>query len=497
MARKLVEKGTNRSSEERPTVITHDPVSEAIVIAACAQDRAVLRTHMRILRPDHFLVREHIEVWTALVDLERKGLEYDVEAIERIGGVKAAQTVVQLIEARPGVAPNIAWHVSNIRWDKIRAEAVKGPIASLVEAVRDPTADPSRIRSLAKQVSTSFENADREHLLDGKELVRQNMRDLDERLVGRETYPFGIDTLDFYESGKRRLVAGTRPGMTTVITSSSGAGKTTVTANLTLALVGLKKRVLYGAWEMLGRLTLEILAGMQLGWLRADLMDPKNAEPDAPIRTREGRILLEETQHELNKYVTFAANPFRKRIGEKPSNERNLDIVHQMIVDSGCDVFVADLWKRCLAAGKSKPDDEEDALLRQQAMGEECHVHQFLLQQQRLKDLEQRADKRPTREAIKGTSAWTDIADTIFGIHRPALWKNIADDRIELDILKQRYAPWPLAIEFDWNPATGLIAGGRSIEYTRPGEVSELDQSVGGMGKWLGGKGKKRGKDRS
>lgn len=488
MARRLVSKGADpppNASRASPVTIPHDPVSEAIVIAACAHDREIRKKLLRVLRSDHFLVREHIEVWTSFAELERRNLEYDVQAIERLGGTRAAQTIQQIAIAQTSVPANLDWHVSNVRWDKTRADAVKGPIASLVEAIRDPTSDPNRIRSLARQVSTAFEGAgDRAHILDGAELVRQNMRDLDDRLGGRESHPYGIDSLDYYEDGRRRLVAGVRPGMVTVVTSSSGAGKTTVTANLTRVLASrLKKRVLYCAWEMTGRLTLEVLAGMELGWLRADLMNPDKSATDSPVRTREGRITLEETQHELSKYVSFADNPFRKRIAEKPSNERNLDMVHQLIVDSAADVVVFDLWKRCLAPGKSKPEDEEDALLRQQAMIEECGVHGILLQQQRLKDIEQRPDKRPTREGIKGSSAWVDIADCILGIHRPALWKSIDDNKLEIDVLKQRYAPWPLAVEFDWAPETGLISGGRSVEYARPGEVSELDQSA--MGRWL------------
>jgi hypothetical protein len=185
------------------------------------------------------------------------------------------------------------------------------------------------------------------------------------------------------------------------------------------------------------------------------------APPKTPMRAME-QIQLEERMHLIHPWVRFMKNPFRQR-GTKRSNERNLDIMQEQIADSGCEVFIADLWKRCLV--QTDPDDEEEALIRQQAMCEEMGVHAILVQQQRLKDIEARPDKRPTREGIKGSGAWVEVADNIIGVHRPALWKPVTDNVLEIDVLKQRYGKWPLAIEFDWDPDRGMVSGGRSVEY--------------------------------
>jgi hypothetical protein len=186
----------------------------------------------------------------------------------------------------------------------------------------------------------------------------------------------------------------------------------------------------------------------------------------------------------IAKRVYFLDNPFRRRSGEKSSNERNLDIVQGYIADSGAEIFVGDLWKRCLK--NTEPDEEEEALIRQQAMVEELQVHAILLQQQRLKDIEQRQDKRPTRDGIKGSGAWVEVPDTILGVHRPFLFKNVPDDRLELFVLKQRYGRWPLGIEFGWNADCGAIAGGKPIEYERPGEQNAIDESAGLSAKMRG-----------
>jgi hypothetical protein len=95
------------------------------------------------------------------------------------------------------------------------------------------------------------------------------------------------------------------------------------------------------------------------------------------------------------------------------------------------------------------------------------------VQQQRLKDIELRPDKRPTREGIKGSGAWTEVPDNIFGVHRPALWKPVPDNVLEIDVLKQRYGKWPLAVEFDWDPDRGQISGGRSVEYDQAAAMGE------------------------
>jgi hypothetical protein len=210
------------------------------------------------------------------------------------------------------------------------------------------------------------------------------------------------------------------------------------------------------------------------------MVDPLDEGPNreaSPIKSPEGRALLRERMGTISRRIRFLANPFRRRPGEKRSNERNLDILQGYIADSGCEVFVGDLWKRCLCS--IEPDDEEEALIRQQAMVEELRVHAILIQQQRLKDIEQRPDKRPTREGIKGSSAWVEIPDTILGVHRPFLFKRVEDNKLEVFVLKQRYGRWPLGIEFDWDPDLGIIRGGRHIEYDRPGEANNVDVAAG------------------
>ena len=161
------------------------------------------------------------------------------------------------------------------------------------------------------------------------------------------------------------------------------------------------------------------------------------------------------------------------------ANQRAMDFIEQAIADSNCEVFVADLFRKVLR--ETDPDDEEQALNRMQQMAVTYNCHIILVQQQRLKDIEQRADKRPTREGIKGSGAWVEVADTIIGWHRPAQWKDIADDHIEALVLKQRYGEWPIAVDIEWEPEFGFLGKGSSLLIRR--EAGEGDDVTDFLGK--------------
>jgi hypothetical protein len=346
-----------------------------------------------------------------------------------------------------------------------------------VDALRHPESPPERVRALAGHVRDAFGGVATTHLRDGAQLVAEQMAVVRGR-KDTPTWSYGIPGLDLWPEGERdpkgedvggtaRMIPGSAPAQVTVVTALSGSGKTTLTARMVLGIARQKRRVLYGAWEPGAGNSLDLLAAMALGWNLKDLQTGNLSAED--------EVELEETMHEIVKVVTFMENPFWRAMNDKhQSNARNLDVVQQHIVDSGCDVFVADLWERCLVT--DEPSEEKRALFRQQAMAVETKTHHFLLAQQLLKQVENRTNKKPTRADIKGSSAWVDVGDTILAPHRPALHRNVDDDKLEVVILKQRRGRWPLCVEFDWDAEYGSIEGGRSIPYEHPGEDgSDMD----------------------
>jgi replicative DNA helicase len=452
-------------SKNQELKIDYDPVNEQVVLAAAIADDVTRTKLTSALMPDHFQDKRHRAAWAALKELVRRGMSFDVATLQKLGKDVDATYLTMLAETRPDVPTNLSFHLEMLLWDHARIETVRGPLASLLQDLRDPQADPERVKSVARQVQESLATY-REHtfLRDPETLIAERITEIRARREGTACYRYGLDGLDFFEDKKtRRMLPGPAPGQVTLVVGVPGGGKSTATARITLGLARQKRRVLYCAWEMNGGTSLELMACMSLGWSRTKLQEGKSSKVETAHLSEEELEQLRARMEAISKFVRVLENPFQRRRSERPSNDRNLDILHGYVAESGADVVVCDLWKRCLRF--TKPDDEEQALMRQQAMAEETKAHFILVHQLRLKDVEDRQDKHPTREAIKGSGAWTEVPDTIIGVHRPGLWKGIDDNVIELDILKQRYGKWPLAVECDWDGDKGSITGGRSISY--------------------------------
>jgi replicative DNA helicase len=236
----------------------------------------------------------------------------------------------------------------------------------------------------------------------------------------------------------------------------------TLAARIALGQAMRGRRVLYGAWEMGDKISLELLAIMLLA-----------AKGHAVSRTRflhgehsdEEQALVGKAAALVGQHVRFMQNPFGRQQKERSSNAANLDLIHQYVADTGADVVVCDLWDRCLV--DQRPEEEKRALERTQAIAQETQSHLLLLAQQRLKDIETRDDPHPTREGIKGSSSWTDVGDTQLGIHRPAQFKEIPDDVLEIDVLKRRYGPYPQRVEVSYDPDKGWYGQGTTVPFVR------------------------------
>lgn len=467
-----------------------DVVNEIVVIAAALVDAEVRGKLVPTIPTDNFFGEGHPEIWGVVKEMHRQGLHYDPATVRQLsGGAVDPDYLDAIVAQRPAVPPNLAHHVEMMRWDRARVEAIRGPVGNLVKALRDPTTDRDRVRQMARQVSQAFEgHGATRYLRDPEVLVREQMAAIQKRRGGVACYPYGVDGFDRYADGEKagqwRMIPGLAPGQVTVVTGVPGSGKTTFTAGIGLACVDQRRRVLYGAWEQGSGNTLELMAAQRLGLSRTRLTT-------GDITDQEETDLQAEMEY-LSSWVRFFEIPFGREPGVKQLNDRNLDLIHEYIVTSGCEVFVADLWRRAIR--QFDPDEEEAALYRQQAIAQETGVHCVLLHQQRAKDLEAREDKRPTREGLKGSGGWFEVPDTIIGIHREFLFKSVPDDVLELLVLKQRHGVWPLAVHCDWDADIGRVWNGRTAEVARPGQATGVDSFLDAPPekRWRGGSGGRR-----
>ncbi len=466
---------------EYQIAVPHDVINEQVILAAMLVDEETCDRLLPLIPTDAFHMKEHRVIREVIGEARRKNLACDPATLSRLSPDADIRILEGLPTSRPNVTENLDFHVDMLLWDCRRAKAARGPISSLLDALQNPKESRERLRVLAKQVGEVFEGEDGQYLRDSKVVASQVMMRIRKRISGEAYYPYGIHGLDHYEDGSRRLRPGASPQTITLVSALSGSGKSTLMAHLANASARLKRKVLFGAWEEDAPVTLESLAVFHLGWSRSRVLDGKSntvrtegGDDWAPM-THEDLVVLEETMDKIGRWVTFFDNPFqhtRTPTARRITNDDHIDIIHDHLAKSGCDVFFADLLHRCFI--DDTPRDEKLALQRLLTVMQDQKVHMIAAHQQRAKDIEARVDKRPTREGIIGAGAWLDVPWTILAPHIPAKWKNVPDTTLELLILKQRNGPWPIGIEFDWDPDTGQIRGGRSIDIKNATETSEI-----------------------
>jgi hypothetical protein len=301
-------------------------------------------------------------------------------------------------------------------------------------------------------------------------LAARQREEIRKRRDGTACYEYGIEALDFNVDGTNRMIPGAAPSKVTLITGASGSGKSVVTALIALQQARLGRKCLYGAWEMGAGDTLEMMANMSYSTPapKSTVLLPRTHIGSRYLTNTGGLTDMElddfaERMERIGEYVRFFDPPFHNDPAKKFTNDDALAENYRMIADSGCEVTVYDLWERCIPDGS--PGPERRALFTQQQIHKRTNTHGILVCQQKIKEIERKADKRPGRETILGSSAWVDIADTILGIYRPAHAKAVPDDTMETLVLKQRFGKWPMAVAHDWDGDRMTITGGRDVEY--------------------------------
>ncbi|MFA5052787.1 MAG: DnaB-like helicase C-terminal domain-containing protein [Parcubacteria group bacterium] len=469
--------------------ITHDVLNEQTILAAAIVDPKVRAELASRVRAEHFQDTDHALAWASILRATAQGHDPSPTAIVQLSGGKLDKKYLEdVVAANPKVPRDIRFHIDALQWDMTRAKAVQGPLSELLRALQDPGMSQERVRALAKQIPISFQgSSSRTHLRDGAKLVADHRAVLRQRMNGIGLYPTGIEGLDRYPpnslddngndvSGQPLLVPGLEPGKITTVTAISGGGKSTIVAKLALNQARMCAerecgKVLYGAWEMSPADVLELMACISTGISR-------NRVKTGQITDAEWKLLC-NTMDAIAQWVKFVDMPFHKERGVRHTHDEVLDVIHGYIADSGASIAIFDLWRRAFRRMKDE-SDEQEALYRQQAIAEETNCHCLLVQQQRLKDIETRQNPMPTREGVKGSSAWVDVSDTMIGVYLPGLMKRVSRNVIQLLVLKQRYGRWPLTIEYQWDGDIVHLHSGQLVWDVAIGDESKVQSGPSG-----------------
>lgn len=424
------------------------------MIGAAIADADQRKVLVRTISPDEFLVPQHPAIWRALRVVVDRGLEYSPALMRRLvaeeGGV-VEDSFLDDLERGAEVPQNLGWHVETMRFDATRARALQGPVPELVRKLREPKSSPDDVRAAARSVLRSLEAGGRRFIHRPDELYKAYTAELTARRAVGNFFSMGWEPLD------AMLSEGSMPQKTCIVGGLPGSGKTTWMCQLIVELAKRGRRPFYCAFESGAVSALDVMTSSMTRVPLAKIVSGGLEQEEIGRVNKAVRWLCDR--------VKFMENPFHDRdtVKGRPSNERNLDILEGYIAESACDVVVMDLWQRALV--DHSPEGVTNALMRQQRMHETYNVFGILVHQLNLKEIEQRQNKRPTRDVFKGTSAFIEVADLLFGVHRDALHKSVPDDKFEVICMKQRKGKFNWCVQFDWDAERCLITGGREVPY--------------------------------
>lgn len=451
--------------------IVYDTTNERVLIGAAiaspVAERAVL---VRSVASDELLLPEHAVLWRALRAMVDEGLEYHPEVMRRLvqneGGRVEPEYLAEL-EATAEVPQNLEWHLRTLRWDSTRAGLLQGVVPELIRALKDPKASPDRTASLAQALLRGLDDRGfgKEYLRKKDELAREYKAEIAARIAVGNFYPFGFPAVD------ARLSEGAMPQRTALIAGVSNSGKSTLALNLVASLSAMerKRKVLVGCWEMPSKSVLDVMVAFTTRVPLEKIIQGS--------LTREEQVRVNRATDRICSRVTFMDNPFfaKRGKGRRRSNEENQDILEGYIAKSGCDVVVMDLWERMLV--DIRPDAVVEALSRQQQMHKDYNVYGVICHQLNLKDIGQRANKRPTADVLKGSGMYFEMPDQVYAVYRESMYKAVPDESLELICLKQRKGKAMWAVRFKWNGELALMTDGEEVSYD-PG--LESSSSFGG-----------------
>ena len=448
--------------------LPYRPIHEQIVLGTCLKHEDVL---FRLINRDdiEFGVEDHQLIWGGLQTMVERKLKYTQGTLETILPTEGWKGRAYL-EKLYGKAEkdNIEYHLKQMQWDLIRIRLFSGDVAQLVNLLKDEKEDPNNAKQLTEKIGRALTlTDDDDSMVNNQMLIAKVQATLRARRIAKANFrTSGFPVLDM------NLEEGFADRRLSVIAATSSTGKTTLMLNLARKQAmenDIKVGIL--AWEGGIQAAIDNMCAAQLGIpLSKFLKYAKKITDDEQDR-------IDDYVAELlgNDNLKFLKPPPKTIFRGAPWDVTNrlLDWVEDKFNRWGRDVIFWDLFLKKFP--ETAPDKVTQALNRVGDMIEEdggsVNSHICLLHQINLKILEERKDKRPTRDVLKGTGTWVENPDLVLTLYRPALHEpGIEDDTLEITCWKQRRGPWPWRVLMDWDGPRVNVSGGKRVGMHVQGE---------------------------
>lgn len=410
----------------------YDLENERAVIVACLLDPVSRRRAVGSVSPEDFQGMRYRAIFEAIVECERKGAEPDQDAIAVLadgadyGGLEFLQMLFGLTPTK-----NIELHLARLRRDSVRLQIRSQALPELTELLADRSIDHTECIKQTAEILNALRVTEGANLDPCKEWIDV----LDARCAGG-----GHFVSSGYEPLDSEFVEGFAAGNVSLIAGRPSNGKSTfVTDMVRRLLAGIKKPKILAAPLEIGRLRfIDKLVSS------ATLVATNKLRKFPEELTLEERDLIRQSVHKLlatDDRLTVIDNPFftlAKRSG-KWDNDAALDKIEEILAEGNYDLTVWDLFQRSLST--ITPNDVETALVRVQHMARRYGTH-FVIVHQISRKVEERKDKHPRIEDLKGSGGYEEIPDLILLIHREKAYKKFMEtDDIEINVGKQRDGP--------------------------------------------------------
>jgi replicative DNA helicase len=449
----------------------YDLENERAVIVACLVDPSSRRRAVGSVSPVDFQGSRYRSIYKAIVECERKGVEPDQDAIAVLsdgadyGGLEFLQMLFGLTSTK-----NIELHLARLRRDSARLQIRTQSLPELTELLSDRTVEHTECIKQAAEILNALRVTEGSALDPCKEWVEV----LDARCAGgRHFVSTGYAPLD------SELVEGFAAGNVSVIAGRTSNGKSTfVTDAVRRLLAGVVKPKILVVPLEIGRLRfIDKLVSS------ATLIETNKLRKFPEELTLEERDTIRQSVHKLlgtDDRLTVVDNPFfnlSKKSG-RWGNEEALDKIEEILAEGGYDLTIWDLFQRSLST--ITPNDVETALVRVQHMARRYGTH-FVIVHQISRKVEERKDKRPRIDDLKGSGGYEEIPDLILLLHRERAYKKFMEnDEIEINIGKQRDGPAGRTMIADFFPEVSRLHK-EALTDARPESSSSDEETRAGF----------------